>query len=99
MFELDEGRDVVDGGERDVAPAAGALRGADQALGGEHAQRLPNRGSADAELAREHGLVRQALSLGELAGHDQLAQLIGDLLVRLAHPAHGHRPRHPLDRP
>jgi hypothetical protein len=67
-------------------PAPGALRGADEVLGREDAQRLPHRAAAHAEVPGEDRLVGQALSTRQLAAHDQLAQLVVDLLVGLPHP-------------
>ena len=39
----------------------------------------------------ERGLDRQPLARASFPRDDQLAELVGDLLVRLADPAHGHR--------
>ena len=57
-----EVRDVADRRDRDVAAAPRALRRAQQVLGREHAQGLPDRRPADAELAREQRLVGQPLA-------------------------------------
>jgi hypothetical protein len=78
---------VVDGRQRHVAPAGLALRGPHEPLGGEKAKRLADGRPADPERARELGLGRQPAALRELTGDDQLAQLVGDLLVALADAA------------
>ena len=70
-----------------------------RAFGGrQHAQRLPDRGAAHAELPGERGLDRQPLAGGQLPGDDQLPKLVGDLLVRPAYAADGH-PGHGRDCP
>src|SRR5207245_2661862 len=95
----EELRDMVDGRERYVGAAAGPLRRPDEALRGQQPQRLTHGRAADAELAREHGLVRKPLAARELAADDQVPQLVGDLLVRLADAADRNGVRRPLDRP
>ena len=87
---LDEGGDVIDRGQRDEAATGRPLRRTDEPLCREHAQRLADRCPADAELPGERRLDRQPLARGELPRDDQLAELVGDLLVRLSHPPHGH---------
>ena len=88
---------MVDGGKRDVAPAARTLRRPEQVLGREHAEGLPDSRPAHPELPREERLVGKPLPGRQLAGHDQLAKLVGNLLVRLANPPDRHWTRLPLD--
>src|SRR2546429_504606 len=83
----EELRQVVDRRERDVAAAARALRGADQVLRSEDAERFADGRPADAELACEVPLVRKPLAGRELSRRDQVAQLLGDLLARLDDPS------------
>ena len=96
---VEELRDVVDARHRHVRAAARALRRPDEALRRQQAERLADRRAADAELTGQHGLVRQPLAAHELARDDQVAELVGHLLVRLADAPDGHRVRRPLDRP
>ena len=76
--------DVIGGGEDHEAAAGRALRRADQVLRGQDPQRLADRGAADAELHAERRLVRQSLTRGDRTAEDEVAQLVGDLLVGLA---------------
>ncbi len=75
---------MVDRRQRDEAASARALRRADQVLRGQHPQRLAHGAAADPELPCQHRLVRQPLPARQLAADDQVAQLIVNLLVRLA---------------
>src|SRR5690606_8065518 len=52
----------------------------DEALGLEDAKGLAQRGAGHAEALDQVGLVAQRVALAELAGDDELAQLVGDLL-------------------
>ena len=83
MFELSDSEMWSTVGQRHVAAARLALRRAHEPLGGEQAERLANGRAADAEVARELRLRREPPALLELAGDDQLAELVGDLLVAL----------------
>ena len=56
----------------------------DEALGLEDAQRLAQRGPGDAEALDQVGLVPERVALLELAGDDELPELVGDLLGLLA---------------
>jgi hypothetical protein len=76
--------DVIGGGPADEGAASGALRCIQEILSGDHPKRLAHRRTTDAELGGPRRLVGQALAGRQLAGDDELAQLIGDLLVRLA---------------
>jgi hypothetical protein len=58
----------------------------DEALGLQDPQRLPHRGSADAEFGDEAVLVGQELSVLELAIHDPLSQHVGNELCQLRLP-------------
>jgi hypothetical protein len=76
---------VVGGGQDHEAPARRALRRPDEVLGREDPQRLAHGRAAHAELHAERSLVGEAVPRADLPADDELAQLVGDLLVRLAH--------------
>src|SRR5262249_58328690 len=78
---VDEARYTLDARERDVRAAAGALRRTDQVVRRQRPERLAERRTADPELAGEHLLVREPRSRLQVAGDDERAQLLGDLLV------------------
>src|SRR6185503_18298951 len=83
---------VVRRREDHEAPARRALRRADQVLRREDPQRLADRRAADAELHAQRRLVRQPVAGRDLAADDELAQLVGDLLVGLADTLHATEP-------
>ena len=56
----------------------------DQPLCLEDPEGLTEGGARDAEPVDEIGFVAEGITLGELAGHDQGAELVGDLLGLLA---------------
>jgi len=78
---------VAERGQRRVASTRLALRGPDETLGVEEAKRFPHGRATDPELTGELGLGREPTALRQRARDDQLAQLVGDLLVALSHPA------------
>ena len=64
--------------------AAHAAHDGDEALGLEDPQRLAQRRARHAEPLDEVGLVAERVAFRQLAGDDQRAQLVGDLLRLLA---------------
>jgi hypothetical protein len=82
--------DVVDGRQRDEAPTARPLRRADEALRGEQTERLAHGRPADTELAGQRRFGREPAPRSQPAADDQVAQLVGGLLVALAHPPERH---------
>ena len=79
-------RDVARAGHGHEAAAAGPLRRADQVLGAQQAQRLPDRRAADAVLLRQVQLVRETHARQPRPVQDLRAQALGDDLVRLQIP-------------
>src|SRR5215217_47465 len=73
----------------DKAAAGGSLRGADQVLSRAEAQRLPDRGTADAELFGQLALGRQPRTWQQLPAQDHGPPLARKVLVDLRSACRG----------